>query len=196
MGTEEKIIEAAYRCFSEKGYLGTKTKEIAENAGISEVTLFRHFKTKAAIFEAVIRNYSILSDLRKVVLEGSRKNLEETLEYIAERIYLTLKEKKRFIKILLSEITSYPGEITKIYDSFFNELDSALLGILKKEKGLQLKENLNLKFAVRGFHCMLFGFFQTNEIFLKREFSREEIKSAVNTFVKMFLDGIRREEKL
>jgi len=195
LGTREKIIEAAYKCFSEKGYLGTKTREIAENAGISEVTLFRYFKTKADIFEAVIKSYSILPDLKKIASGKAKKSLEETLKYVAERIYITLREKKRFIKILLSEITSYPNEITVIYDSFFNELDSVLLGILEKEEQIRLKENLNLKLAIRGFHCELFGFFQANEIFLKKELSEKEIKDAVNTFVGVFLKGIKEEEK-
>ncbi|MEO2083551.1 MAG: TetR/AcrR family transcriptional regulator, partial [Desulfurobacteriaceae bacterium] len=33
--TKEKIIEAAYSCFAEKGYIGTTTREIAKMAGVS-----------------------------------------------------------------------------------------------------------------------------------------------------------------
>ena len=194
--TREKIIEAAYMCFSEKGYLGTKTKEIAKSARVSEVTLFRYFRTKLTLFEAVIKHYSILPDLEKIASEEDGRSLEEILKYIAEQIYLTLRKKKRLIRILLSEITNHPNEISEVYNSFLNEVDSIFLKIFEnKKKEVQLREDLNLKLAVRGFHCMLFSSFQSNEIFLKRELSKEEIKDSVDTFVKVFLDGIKKEEK-
>ncbi len=43
----EKILGTALKLFfSEKGYLGTTTKEIVTLAGITETTLFRHFSSK------------------------------------------------------------------------------------------------------------------------------------------------------
>jgi AcrR family transcriptional regulator len=47
-----QIIERALGLFREKGYRGTTTAEIAEAANISEVTLFRYFKSKQEIFLA------------------------------------------------------------------------------------------------------------------------------------------------
>lgn len=44
--TSDKIIKAAAKLFSSKGYEQTSTKEIATEAGVSEMTIFRHFKTK------------------------------------------------------------------------------------------------------------------------------------------------------
>jgi len=192
--TKEKIIEAAYSCFAEKGYIGTTTREIAKTAGVSEITLFRYFRTKAALFEAVINRYSILSDLKKIASENNDKNIEETIKHIAKRIYLTLRKKKKLIRIILSEITNHPNEITEIYNKFLARIDSMLLKIFeqKKEK-IELKENLNLQLAVRGFHCMLFAFFQTNEIFLKKELSEQEIEETINTFVNILFEGIKKE---
>lgn len=42
--TEQKILDAALKIFSQKGYDGAKTKAIAEESGFSEVTLFKRFK--------------------------------------------------------------------------------------------------------------------------------------------------------
>ena len=44
--TEQKILEAALKMFAQKGYKGATTMIIAEEAGFSEKTLFRRFKTK------------------------------------------------------------------------------------------------------------------------------------------------------
>ena len=48
--TEAKIFNAAILNFSQKGYHNTKTKDIANGAGIAEGTIFRYFKTKEEIF--------------------------------------------------------------------------------------------------------------------------------------------------
>jgi AcrR family transcriptional regulator len=47
------IVEIAMPLFARKGFAGTTTKEIAEVAGVSEALLYRHFPTKAALFEEI-----------------------------------------------------------------------------------------------------------------------------------------------
>jgi len=50
-----RIIDAALRLFADKGFSGTRTKEIAEAAGISETLIFQHFKTKEDLYRAALR---------------------------------------------------------------------------------------------------------------------------------------------
>ncbi|HEV7477113.1 MAG TPA: helix-turn-helix domain-containing protein [Burkholderiales bacterium] len=51
---EADILEAATLIFSEKGYQGARTAEIAEAAGVTERTLFRYFRSKEALFRRVM----------------------------------------------------------------------------------------------------------------------------------------------
>lgn len=44
------VIESAVLCFANTGYAGTSTRMIADHAGVSEGTIFRHFGTKKAMF--------------------------------------------------------------------------------------------------------------------------------------------------
>ena len=48
--TKEKILDATIALVSQKGYLGATTREIARGAGVTELTLFRHFGTKEKLF--------------------------------------------------------------------------------------------------------------------------------------------------
>jgi AcrR family transcriptional regulator len=48
--TRERILDAGLRTFAEKGFTGATTKEISMKAGVNEVTLFRHFGSKEALF--------------------------------------------------------------------------------------------------------------------------------------------------
>jgi TetR/AcrR family transcriptional regulator len=52
--TEQKILDAALGLFAEKGYAGATTRVIAQEAGVSELTLFRKFKTKENLFELLM----------------------------------------------------------------------------------------------------------------------------------------------
>jgi AcrR family transcriptional regulator len=47
------IIQAVRRVFAEKGFHGTTTRELAEEAGVSEALLFKHFPNKEALFSAM-----------------------------------------------------------------------------------------------------------------------------------------------
>ena len=48
------VLQAAHRLFSEQGYHGTTTRQIAEEAGVGESVLFRNFGSKAELFETTI----------------------------------------------------------------------------------------------------------------------------------------------
>jgi len=44
------ILEKAMELFSQKGFKGSTTREIASCAGVTEVTLYRHFSSKEEVF--------------------------------------------------------------------------------------------------------------------------------------------------
>src|SRR5215216_1660141 len=49
-----QIVKVAMRLFSERGFRGTTTKEIAAAAGVSEAIIFRHLATKDDLYTAII----------------------------------------------------------------------------------------------------------------------------------------------
>jgi AcrR family transcriptional regulator len=49
-----QILAAARRLFARQGYHGTSTSEIARGAGCAEVILYRHFRSKQALFTAAL----------------------------------------------------------------------------------------------------------------------------------------------
>ncbi|HEX8545892.1 MAG TPA: TetR/AcrR family transcriptional regulator [Cytophagaceae bacterium] len=52
--TEEKIRIAAKKIFTQKGYSGTRTRDIAEEAGINLALLNYYFRSKEKLFEIII----------------------------------------------------------------------------------------------------------------------------------------------
>lgn len=49
----QTVLDAAIRCFAEKGFHGTSTAEICKVAGMSPGNLFHYFESKAAIIAAI-----------------------------------------------------------------------------------------------------------------------------------------------
>jgi AcrR family transcriptional regulator len=49
-----RILRAARDTFADLGYAGATTKQIAERAEVGEVLLFRHFGTKAGLFDEAV----------------------------------------------------------------------------------------------------------------------------------------------
>jgi AcrR family transcriptional regulator len=65
MAGEERrsqILAVAVSLFSNKGFSGTTTKEIAHAAGVSEAMVFRHFATKEELYAAIIDHKTCAHD--------------------------------------------------------------------------------------------------------------------------------------
>lgn len=64
-----QIVDVALKIFAEKGFSGTRTKEIAELAGISETLIFMHFKSKEELYREALRtlfgHHPVMPDIEK-----------------------------------------------------------------------------------------------------------------------------------
>jgi AcrR family transcriptional regulator len=57
--TEERraqILDAARRCFLERGYQGTRVEDIADAAGLSKGAVYFHFESKRVLLDALVED--------------------------------------------------------------------------------------------------------------------------------------------
>ena len=52
---KEQILNAALELFAEEGFNSTSTSKIAKHAGVSEGLIFRHFKNKEGLLQAIMK---------------------------------------------------------------------------------------------------------------------------------------------
>lgn len=120
----ERIILTAIEIIDELGIQGLSTREIAKRQGISEGTLFRHFKTKNDIVLAVLDNFSKYdADIfRSIGMKGLGP--KEAIPYVMD-VYATYYE-------------NYPAitAMTQIYGVLLHEPDLSpkLTSILNNRK--------------------------------------------------------------
>ena len=95
MSTKEKILDAALTLFAENGYDGTSVEQIASIVGIKAPSLYKHYKGKEDILNALIDS----SEVRYEEMFGSENNIgkiplsrEEFIKVTMERISFTMRD--------------------------------------------------------------------------------------------------------
>eukprot|EP01036_Dinobryon_divergens_P041539 gene41539-55069_t len=68
---QRKILDSATLLFGEQGFARTKTDEIADHAGYSQAAIFFHFKTKAGLLEACLKEALARAKANLVLAENS-----------------------------------------------------------------------------------------------------------------------------
>jgi len=99
------LLESARELFAERGYAGTSTREIAKAAAVSEPMIFRHFGSKAGLFEeAVLAPFNaFVSDYITNWSErprGVRSDIDEAREFYSG-VYDVLSANRRLIQEMM-----------------------------------------------------------------------------------------------
>lgn len=110
----QAVVDAAREIFLKKGYAATSMDEVAALAGVSKVTVYKHFADKQGLFAAVFtsaisqaeQNSQSLVDHLSVSTE-----LEQDLQAFARR-HITLVTQPEIIQLrrmIIAEATRFPG---------------------------------------------------------------------------------------
>ncbi len=86
MSTKEKILEDSLTLFSKQGYDGTSVEQIAQAVGIKAPSLYKHFKGKEEILNAIIDS----AEARYEENFGSEKNIGKLPESREEFVLATM----------------------------------------------------------------------------------------------------------
>lgn len=95
MPTKNRILESALALFSEKGYDGVGVDLIAENAGIKGPSLYKHFKGKEDILDALIEKAESYYQINFGTAQNPGKtpaSMDELVELSLKRIEFTLHD--------------------------------------------------------------------------------------------------------
>ena len=108
MAGEERrlqILRIAVRLFSQHGFRGTTTKEIAQAAGVSEAMVFRHFATKEELYTAILDHKACADRIEnpcELVAEAvERKDDRTVFETLALSALNHHEQDSEFLRLLL-----------------------------------------------------------------------------------------------
>jgi TetR/AcrR family transcriptional regulator, mexJK operon transcriptional repressor len=132
MSTDEKILKVAIDLIAKKGFKGATTKQIAEAAGVSEMTVFRHFENKQKILEAAVDRYYYSFQMKELFEKKLVWDLEKDLLMITNTYHKLMKKNKNVIKIaiqegnqvkgLLEQVNKHPRQLKEQLIKYFQEM--------------------------------------------------------------------------
>ncbi len=112
-GVEERILRAARQVFSRQGFRAATMEEVAQEAGVGTVTVYRRFTDKAGLIQAFaehVRPSSASGDLEL----STDQDLEETLALFAARVMQTLSHNKDLFRLMLLEAQEIPDVLLEL----------------------------------------------------------------------------------
>jgi AcrR family transcriptional regulator len=101
--TRQRILKAANEVFSRDGFQGATTREIAREAGVNEVTIFRHFHTREELLHAALKQSCASLDALVQPEEHWREDLFGSLECYVQEVYAHLRGKEALVRAFTSE---------------------------------------------------------------------------------------------
>ena len=187
--TEQKIVDATIFLLDKEGMNSTTTKKIAKKAEVSEVTVFRKFKSKDNLLKIAKIYYSdyFLEKISDIFTNYEDTDLESLLKHIWGKLVNFLDNNLDIIKIALDELMSNPEE-EKIFSKFSDEVLKNLTNIFQEQidKGKIRKINPSAA-ALTVFSVIVEGI-----IFWKFEskVSNDDTNKYLDYFLDIFINGI------
>ena len=100
---KEEILDVATRLFAERGYEGTSMNDVAERVGMRKASLFYHFATKDALYEAVLERLVASLQVALEAIYVSSGTYEERLDAVTEMLVSVLASHTYAARLLLRE---------------------------------------------------------------------------------------------
>lgn len=149
--TRQKILDAAFICFSENGYVGTNMREIAESIGFTKAALYKHFESKDQIWNEMldkIESYYIFNMELENNLPPATESLKSFEENTKRMMEFTLNDPTiiRVRKLLQTEQFHNDRACKLSSEHFLLSKEKMFTAIFKEmiKKGLLKEDNPEL----------------------------------------------------
>jgi AcrR family transcriptional regulator len=104
--TRKQILEASLNLFSRNGYKATTTRDIASEAGVNEITIFRNFGSKENLLADCLDFGFDAKGLKESIPAGITGNREQDLFNLLLSMRSNLRERERVYSIMFREIAT------------------------------------------------------------------------------------------
>jgi AcrR family transcriptional regulator len=185
--TRQRLFDAATATLNRRGIQGATTREIARRAGVHEVTLFRHFKSKEQLLRAILKR-GLAANATVMDENFSRKeNLRESLEKYGRRYYSHLEKNKGFAGALLGGHRLPKSMQTLIPDVIHAERERLVSVLADAQKARVVRTEIHVECASDAFKEALYAGMLRQGTYGPRNYSAD---AYITTVVEIFVHGM------
>lgn len=195
-----QILQVAVQLFSQRGFGGTTTREIAQAAGVSEAIIFRHFATKQELYKAILDYQMCLGGETNKLCELA-ESFEQKDDYaifnrLARRALENHQQGEQFMRLLFFSALEGHELSQMFFNGFVAEMYEAL-GSYIKERQVEgaFRKDVESRIVVRAFLGMLIHH-SLNKLLWDKEQRLLKIsdEDAADYFTKILLGGIKTND--
>lgn len=189
------ILAAAVRLFSERGFRGVTTRELASTLGVSEPVLYQHFPSKKELYAAIIEEskdqgyHDALQGLNDAA-EGMDD--EKFFRHLAESMIRWHEQRPDLLRLKLFSSLEGHEMMEEFHDKQARPFINIIVRYIESRVAQGAFQDVNPLGAAFSFCGAIGQYCQSTILFrspLCQNLDREEMVSLV---VKLFLNGIRK----
>src|SRR5947208_15034279 len=102
--SRRRLFEAAAAEFAARGYAGANVDRIARAAGLNKAMIYYHFKSKAALYRAILRDMFAAVGTRVAAVAAASSSPEDNVRAFVDAIAAEAQARPHFPPIWLREI--------------------------------------------------------------------------------------------
>ena len=193
----KQILRVAIQLFSQRGFSGTTTKEIARAAGVSEAMVFRHFANKEELYSALLDHKAC-----NRTVQNPREELDEKIKAKDDfGVFYTMAlnaldhhtEDCDFLRLMLHSALEGHDLARMFFESFIVEVYNFLGTYISERQADGAFRAVEPRVVVRAFIGM-FVHHSLNNILWDKEQKLLKISNeeAAREFATILLDGIKK----
>lgn len=149
--TQQKLLDAAVEAFSENGFKGTSTRDIAERAGVHHPLITYHFKNKDQLWRAAADYiFGAFTESLANALEDQKEQCPKQRMSALIRAYVKYARNQPALHKVMVQEASYPNDrLDWLVEKHLKPVFTVTFGMLEKLQGLGV--------AVPGNPALLFN---------------------------------------
>jgi len=103
---KQKFLDAALTLFAERGFYGVSLSDVAAELGLTKQSVLYHFKTKEALYRAVLEGVTARLD---AVVSPARPDETLTLPLFLERLCIAMQTNQQDARLIARELLDNPS---------------------------------------------------------------------------------------
>ncbi|MGB4439901.1 MAG: TetR/AcrR family transcriptional regulator [Sedimentibacter sp.] len=160
LNQSQKILNAAFKCISERGYASVSLRDIADEAGVVLSQLNYYYKNKEGLFTEIIKTLTqqYLNEIEDNLKKGDTE--KEKMMHLIEYFQEMLKEKPELFKLLFDLTSmalwseSFKELLNDLFNNVVNLIETYIINDFSDERILKYKSPVTLSRMMLG---TLFG---------------------------------------
>jgi TetR/AcrR family transcriptional regulator len=163
-GTATRILDAAEALFAQRGFAGVSVREIAGQVGLNQASIYNHFPSKQALYEAVLeRGFQPIVDLLAEGEHGlhTRDFQDRLLEQLVDHLWRT----PHLPKLIQREVLDGGEYLERLADRWLKPIYEQGKQAMEATRDLAEWPEQDRPLLILGLYHLLFGHFTSAALF-------------------------------